>query len=687
MQPTAARRLHIPPLSSLEQLRLNLIAALVLTLPSLYLSGVFSLAYLLGDTLWDLAGNATSGFAILPALLLSAAGLLLLFLWLEPLFQAPGEVQEGLKLGPDQQPELHAWLARLSDQLRVPAPGRIELVLAPGSAVRLSNGLASYWRQQLALSISAQQLSGLKPVHLAGVLSHELARYAQWRVMKLAFLIDSVHTWFAQGVNKQSWFEKRLPQAPRHAETAMPEGWAFRLIQLLGLLRAPLHGLLKLSELAHRPVKRALCLRADAIAAQLIGSGHYADALVAAAWLKEADELAEAKTWQAWELGQLADDRVLLCLRFARQSSQEGLDAFRKELLAEEPSLWTSQPSIGERIQALSVDHGVPVFEIIAEPRMSELPALSRQLTEKFYARQGIADNEGVRIGSAQLLNLTQDQDEAYAALERYFLGSQRPDRFLSLPSLETLQGTDERFKLQRLQEALDQLRQLLPSVPRLYQQYDAGLSQVMHYQAQRVRLDAGEGGQNEDAKRIENALEAALTTLATRRLELQSMEEVQAQRLAWGLALGGELPSGMPPLLACLRGLHRLQGELDTLAQSEHCLEQLLVSPSRRGNARRERVLHVHSEKLESGLLKLREALYVLPNPFGAGSLGSVMTWAGMSAGGDAGSLHAFSHSLRAQLGHYNERLLGQLCRYAEAAENRHELRPLRIRLAQVRA
>lgn len=696
-QPVPARRRIAPEAITMQdQLRLNLTAAAMLVLPLLYLGGLALIARLLYGQLVDQLSLFTTlnPVAALPLYVLPALALTLLgFLWLEPILQVRGDADEGIALDAEAQTELYAWCARLCHVLEVPPPTRIRLHLGSASSVELRNGLTSLWHQELELSLAASQLVGLSAPQLACTVGHELARFAQWRVMKLAYLIDGVHTGFAHGVEGES----RLA-APLH-RLADSENEHLALAGNLGQvtlawLRLPLTGLMRLSAFLSRPVLRELAFRADRATAQLHGPALSAEALLQAAWLSEADELAETKNWQAWAEGQLVDDRVLLTLRCARQSENADLAPFRQELLAEEPSRWSRLPTIGERLSALAElppDSGVCTGEPSPLPQLRDFPSLSRRLTEACYAAHGIGPQQGRRIGSAQMLTLTQEQDEALAATDRYFNGWHRAERFLALPGMDTLIATENAQKAQFLQEAVDKLRHKRPDIERVYAQYDAARSQVRQLMVARARQDAGDLGAQLERSRVDNALEGARAAQNGRLLDIQSIESLFSQRLAWALALTLTVDNKtrlheLEPVFAALRGLHRLQPALDELEQTAGIADELSLLPGLRTNVRLARQLRQKQTALREQLQSLHQGLSTLTNPLGRGDLAAPLdlsAWA-PSQEPELAELLSMARGLREQLAYLNRRLTGRLARLAEPSEARFCLRPLRARLSR---
>lgn len=691
-------RIDPEPISLAQQLRLNLTAAVMLVLPLMYLGAIA----LIGRALLAQLGSGMTLFAeynpllaipmfVLPLLALLGLGLL----WLEPIWPSKSADDNSVDLDPTTQAETYAWCGRLCRTLDVPEPTSLRLSLAPASRAELTNGVTSLVHQTLELRLSASQVAGLDARELACIVGHELARFADWRIMKLAYLIDAIHRRFARGLDRESGVSLRLARLARHDDERLARAGRYGQALVDGL-RLPLVGLLRLSGFLSRPVLHELCFRADRSAAQLFGPEQYANALVHAAWLQEADQLADTKNWQAWAEGRLVDDRVLLTLRFARQAGEDRA-TFRDELCGEEASRWARLPTVGQRLEALSLlpaGAGVLSNDPGPQPQLRDFPRLSRELTETHYALHGIEAGEGQRLSASQMLTLTQDQDETQAALERYFHGWHQADRFLPLPALETLMNEEAAQRSQALQDAVDKLRQRMPDIERVQHQFDAARTQVRQLLILRSRLDAGEKGEGMELSRVENALEGALAAYNGRLLDSQSIEALLGQRLAVALSLAmaaGEKHKleGMPAIFAALRGLHRLQPSLDELAQNEAVVSGIAELPTLRSNPHLARELRLKQTSLREQLASLRQMLAKLPHPLESGNLGDGLNLPVLPPDREpeTGELLTLSRGLREQLAYLNRRLTGQLARLAEPYEERYCLRPLKTRLARANA
>jgi Zn-dependent protease with chaperone function len=148
----------------------------------------------------------------------------------KPFFARRAPHMQPLGLDPAVEPRIHALVDQVCGLVGAPAPRRIEVNCDLNASARFNRGLASFFRQDLLLTIGMPLVAGLSELELAGVIAHEFGHFRQPVAMRLSSLIRRVNHWFARVVYERDGWDEALDSA-----SASAEGW---VALMLGCVKA-----------------------------------------------------------------------------------------------------------------------------------------------------------------------------------------------------------------------------------------------------------------------------------------------------------------------------------------------------------------------------------------------------------------------------------------------------------------
>jgi Zn-dependent protease with chaperone function len=207
--------------SVLYQLGLAGVALLMVLLPAIYV-GLILLAG------WGVWYHATNDFVLLQrlggswlGLLLylgpMVVGLLVIAFMVKPLFARRPPASPAMALDPDQEELLFAFIERIRRLVGAPRPRRVEVDCLVNAAAGFRRGAASFFGQDLTLTIGLPLVAGLNEKQFAGVLAHELGHFSQVAGMRLTYLIRRINHWFFRVVRERDSWDLDLDRAARAA--------------------------------------------------------------------------------------------------------------------------------------------------------------------------------------------------------------------------------------------------------------------------------------------------------------------------------------------------------------------------------------------------------------------------------------------------------------------------------------
>ncbi len=221
LSPLAAFSDGIVPVKTglLYKAGLTAVAFAMVLLPAIYVGlivlaawGVFY--HLTNDTWIINNGSGAILFRLIGYLGPAAAGAILVFFMVKPLFARQQRAVEPLTLDPMQEPLLFGFVEKICALVRAPMPSRIDVDCQVNASASLRHGL---WSRDLVLTIGMPLASGLDMQQFAGVLAHEFGHFAQGAGMRLTYVIRKINFWFARVVYERDRWDVQLDKAAESA--------------------------------------------------------------------------------------------------------------------------------------------------------------------------------------------------------------------------------------------------------------------------------------------------------------------------------------------------------------------------------------------------------------------------------------------------------------------------------------
>lgn len=606
-----------------------LVAALVIALPLAYLAVIGMALYLV---FWR-ALHAASAAVYVPSL---AAGTVMIFFLLKPIFAAPGRQRRTRSLTRESDPLLFAFVDHVCTAVGSPQPRRIDIDFEVNASAEFSDGWRGLWSRDLVLTIGVPLVVGLDLRQFAGVLGHEFGHFSQGAAMRLSYLIRTVNLWFARAVYERDAWDETLVE--RAQTTPLWMSWAFHLALLLvWMTRGALWLLMIAAQAVSGFLLRQMELDADRHEARLVGSQTLISRIRQLMAVQVATEGAHADMGEFYREGRLGDDLPQL-IRANLTRIDDDVRAEIDEIIDRTTtSPFDSHPSDRERIAAAEHENAAGLFHLDwpVSVLFRDFTALSKAVTRDYY--QGLfgpsfrPDN----VCPVDELLSRQDRDaEAALAADEFFLGAFDTLRPVRLPAARTT-GSDPTELIanlqrarQRMLETIDNYRKSLDSFHRADRlQADAGRNFVLvragliSEECEDARSDRPTARERADSARAKKAeLNAAMETF----------EAAAAARLSLALglvespAVAGRLPDApswqaeVARLRPALELMNRWHSELVELRDEHRRLSSLLDHrEGREADSSVVGAVQRQMERLYPLIVHLRHELDQVPYPF----------------------------------------------------------------------
>jgi Zn-dependent protease with chaperone function len=330
------------------------------------------------------------------------AGSVLVLFMIKPLFARRPRHAQPLAMNPALEPALYAFIAKICDLVDAPMPKRIDLLCELNAAASFRRGAASFFGNDLVLTIGLPLVAGLNLQQMAGVIAHEFGHFTQGFGMRLSYIIRRINGWFARLVYERDAWDVWLEECGMEAED-----WRILLIAntarlAVGCSRLFLMLLMLLGHGISCFLLRQMEYDADSYAIKVAGSAAAESATRRIAELGQVMGKTYKDMRTTWNMSRRlpADFPAYLALQCskippaARERLQDTLGLART-------GLFDTHPSDGDRIRRarLAGDQGVFHLNLAASNLFSHFDVVSNQVTHLHYAEDlGLAfDSSNLR--------------------------------------------------------------------------------------------------------------------------------------------------------------------------------------------------------------------------------------------------------------------------------------------------
>jgi Zn-dependent protease with chaperone function len=465
------KRLARPGIKPLYTLSLLVVTLLCLLIPVAYLSlaAAIGIGLLHYETSVAPAIQIHSIYLTLLVFVAPAVtgGIVVLFLLKAFLVRAPKPPAQ-YRLEPSVEPEFVAGVQALCKAIGVRAPREIHLSYAVNASVHFRHGWFSLLTGSKVLTIGLPLAASLTARQLVGVLAHEFGHFAQGTGMRCVYIINTVNGWLESRAYHEDEWDQRL-----HSVQGSDNHFLVQIIAGLALLglwltRLLLRLLFQISFRMSRALSRQMEFDADRYEALVAGSDIFRQTTLQLLGLDRAFREADNRNASAFREGRLLADMPGAIAEHVQSFRQQDWDQLRSELHRQQVTrYWDTHPADGARIENAERLGAAGIYrdEGPASSLFRNFPALSRQVTQRYYSMLGISYSTEQLVDNKTVLKLNQLEDRHADAIQRYFNGM-----FRSQPMLALHAEDSPEIMAMAWQACIDELRRLVPEASTQWQ-------------------------------------------------------------------------------------------------------------------------------------------------------------------------------------------------------------------------
>jgi Zn-dependent protease with chaperone function len=460
-----------------------LVAVVMVLLPLLYVALIGLVGYLVylhavNDTfiLTAVRGGRAKAAALAVYLAPLVGGAIAIVFMFKPLFARPARAAKPRSLARTETPLLFAFVDRVCATVGAPRPRQIDVDCQVNASAAFRRGAWSMLLGgDLTLTLGLPLVAGLNLRQFAGVLAHEFGHFAQGLGMRLTYVIRSISWWFTRVVYERDSWDEWL------SATANSGEWWIALVlwtarACVWLTRRILWVLMMVGHAVSGYLLRQMEFDADRHAARVVGSAAFASMSRQVAVLNVALQGAMADLRSFYQDGRLVDDLPALVLVTLKQIPADVVARIEESLRSVKTGLLDTHPADSDRIANAQRENAPGIFhdEGATTILFQDFARLCKAATADYYAEVLGQPADPEKLCSVTALTAHRDQQQgAYDAVDRYFLGAFHVDRPVPLPRTGLSAPSDLPATVARLETARQQMLQAVPAYAESYKRYD----------------------------------------------------------------------------------------------------------------------------------------------------------------------------------------------------------------------
>lgn len=453
--------------------------------------------------------------------------ILVLFL-VKPLFASRSNTKPTQSLTPQDEPLLFALVERLCQVTRAPMPTRIDVNCDVNAYASFRRGLASFYSNDLVLTLGLSLISSLQLSQFAGVLAHELGHFNQGLGMRLSFIIRSISAWFTRVVYERDSWDEWLLKIAYYADFKV--GYIlFFSYWMIWLTRCILWCFMMVGHFFSALLLRQMEFDADRHEIYLAGSANFEKTCRQLLQLNLASEGAYADLNEFHREGKLADNIPRYIASLTAQIPDELQAKIDEHLRLGKTGLFDTHPTEKDRIARARQENAPETFryDTAASDLFADFDTLCQKSTYLLYRETFGAEFSAISVRPyEELLEQSNHQFETRKALQRYFLECYSPLRLIEIPRTLAIDCTQP----DRILEAITAARSTMLAERLHYIEYHTKfenlyskqleLHQVFALQRAGLQLDANQFSvpvQNNQAVKFDTELKDKLRDVENR--------------------------------------------------------------------------------------------------------------------------------------------------------------------------
>lgn len=536
------------PVSTFYKLGMAAVAIAMILLPLLYVGLIVALGWALYRhavddlSVFETTRNAKGALALYLGPLV-IGGLVLVFM-IKPLFARRPKSTEPRTVTREQEPKLFAFIDRICDLVHAPRPSRVQLDLQVNASASFRRGLASFFGQDLTLTIGLPLVAGLNTRQLGGVLAHEFGHFAQGAGMRLTYVIRTVNGWFSRVVYERDAWDENLTSAAQNIDLRI--GVFLHAARfMIWLTRKVLWVFMMVGHGISCFMSRQMEFDADHYETQVSGSRGFGETAARLRQLNVAWHRSISQQQEAFQGKRLVDNLPGLVALESRRLSPDIVQKLDESANESNTGWFDTHPADSDRTRAAERAQcpGVMVAEGPATELFTDFATTAQLLTGNYYKEECELELDGVQFQSLEAMNSeAAERDAGHRAMEELFgeLLSIRTFFFLSAEELDRPANLNAELRQRH--------RASLAKVPEpMKRLMEADGDEVLALQA-RALLSAGFTIKKAEFKLaaatpdgVNAALKATTAALEQSRAELEEAVAVSRERFSGTLRLLGD--------------------------------------------------------------------------------------------------------------------------------------------------
>ncbi|MEN6307558.1 MAG: M48 family metallopeptidase [Anaerohalosphaeraceae bacterium] len=303
------------------------------------------------------------------------------------------------EVDPAREPLFVYFVHKVCDSVGAPRPRQINLLMEPNAYAGFRRGWLSFLSNDMRLAVGLPLISGLTIQQLAGVLAHEFGHFRQGGGMRLHYIIETIHGWFAQCVYGGGWIEEKLAQASEiRIGYVTIVVWLAHLV--VWLTRWVMWGFLMAGSAISLFLSRQMEYDADQCEILVGGSRDFEATMYAIETMSGAFRRTYYMHQVSWDKRVVVSDLPALTKVEARDLLAEKKDEIIKSILTDNTRLWDTHPSPRDRITRARLQNEAGICRIEAKSKtlFTDYALLCKELTWTFFEDFFVTDEAGKTI-------------------------------------------------------------------------------------------------------------------------------------------------------------------------------------------------------------------------------------------------------------------------------------------------
>lgn len=402
------------------------------------------------------------------------SGLILIVFMIKPFFIRLDQSSPGKEVDLDSHPLLRSFIEKICTTVNAPFPKKVFANCDVNASASFSNGIASFFSNDLNLTIGLPLASNMSLTHFGGILAHEFGHFAQGTGMRFTYIIRTVNSWFYKAVYVRDSWDDKLEYWSKNSDfrigivlwTARGALWITRWVLWIIMILGQVIGGIMMRQMEYDADRYEIAFGGTTAfkktTADLIGLGSI--------W--QHMNMAFYDDW----LEQKMADNIPLLVSEAKKEFNDDFYGEVEKLIGESKTGWfDTHPSDKDRVLNAEKENkdGIFSLDIPASELFENFEVLSAQATTRFYKDLMSDDfNPDYLVDTISFVQSRMKSSMDLEALENIFHNSIHPSLPITYEAAPAECSSIEEAvrEIKALQSVLEQKRE---TTEKLFEKYD----------------------------------------------------------------------------------------------------------------------------------------------------------------------------------------------------------------------